>query len=119
MVSVSIQGSKAIFAVVGLHRFLAFKSRFEVALAHVTDVRAADPATLGGWWKGLRFPGTHVPGIICAGTFYKDGRRTFWDVSDPARAIVVDLEGEPYQRLIVEVENPAAEVARFQAAPLT
>jgi hypothetical protein len=29
------------------------------------------------------------------------------------------LEGEPYQRLIVEVKNPAAEVTRFQAAPLT
>ncbi len=119
MVSVSIQGSTAIFAVMGLHRLWAFKTRLEIPLAHVTDVRAADPNALREWWKGIRFPGTHVPGIICAGTFYKDGRRTFWDVGDPARAIVVDLEGEPYQRLIVEVENPAAEVARFQAAPLT
>ena len=119
MVSVSIERSKAIFAVQGLHRFLAFKHRFDIPLAHVTDVRAADPTALGGWWKGLRLPGVHVPGFIVAGTFYRGGKRIFWDVSNPARAIVVDLDGEAYHQLIIEVEDPAAEIARFQAAPLT
>ena len=118
MVSVSIENSTAVFAVRGLHKLWAFKSRLEVPLAHVFDVRAADPNVVRAWWKGLRLPGTHVPGLLTAGTFYKNGKRTFWDVGNPERAIVVELTGENYHELIIEVDSPAAEVARFQAAPL-
>ncbi|HEU4698927.1 MAG TPA: hypothetical protein VFS40_07100 [Gemmatimonadales bacterium] len=64
----------------------------------------------------MRLPGTHIPGIITAGTFLQDGRRTFWDVHDAERAIVVELEGERYDRLVVEVEHPMAVVSRIQAA---
>jgi hypothetical protein len=119
MVTVSINGSTATFEVQGLHRLWAFKNRLEIPLAHVTDVRVADSKVVRGWWKGFRLPGTHLPGFITAGTFHKEGKRTFWDVRNPDRAIVVDLNGEPYHQLIVEVEDPMVEVARFQAAPLT
>ena len=119
MVSVSIEGSNAVFTVRGLHRLWAFKSQLRIPLAHITDVRPADRHEVLSWWKGFRLPGTHVPGWLVAGTFYKNGQRTFWDVGDPGRAIVVDLEGEPYRQLIIEVADPAGEVARFQAAPLT
>ncbi|MBC8131863.1 MAG: hypothetical protein H7X95_02700 [Deltaproteobacteria bacterium] len=119
MVSVSIENSTAIFAVQGLHKLWAFKSRLAFPLAHVADVRVADPVALRGWWKGIRLPGTRVPGVIIAGTFYKDGKRIFWDVRNATRAIIVDLTDESYAQLIVEVPDPSAEVARFQAAPLT
>lgn len=119
MVQVSIGNSTAVFTVQGLHKVWALKSRLEFPLAHVADVRAADPGVLRGWWKGLRLPGTHLPGVLAAGTFYKDGQRTFWDVRDASRAIVVELTNEPYHQLIVEVADPTAEIARFQAAPLT
>jgi len=29
-----------------------------------------------------------VPGVITAGTFYQDGKRVFWDVHHPEKAIV-------------------------------
>lgn len=118
MVSVSIDRSNAVFAVLGLHKLWAFKSRLEVPLAHILDVRLADPNVARAWWKGLRLPGTHLPGFLTAGTFYKDGKRIFWDVGNPQSAIVVDLIDENYHQLIIEVNNPVAEVARFQAAPL-
>jgi hypothetical protein len=118
MVTVSIEDATAVFAVQGLHKLWAFKTRLEIPLAHVADVRVADRAATQGWWKVLRLPGTYVPGRVVAGTFYRDGKRIFCDVSNPNRAIVVELTDEPYQELIIEVADPSAEVARFQAAPL-
>jgi hypothetical protein len=119
MVSISIEGPRAIFSVRGLHRLWAFRRRLEIPLAHILDVRHADPSVTGGWWKGVRVPGTRVPGLLTAGTFLRQGRRTFWDVGrHPEHAIVVELTDEPFAELIIEVADPAAEVARFQAAPL-
>lgn len=119
MVHISIENSTALFEVQGLHKLWAFKSRLMVPLAHIADVHAGDPALLRSLWKGIRLPGTYLPGVLVAGTYYKGGERVFWDVRNTERAIVVELTDEPYRRLIVEVANPAAEVARFQAAPLT
>ena len=58
-------------------------------------------------------PGTHIPGVIIAGTFYRNGKRVFWDVKDREKAIVIELAGHRYHQLIVEVADPAAEVQRI------
>jgi hypothetical protein len=67
-----------------------------------------------GLWKGFRMPGTHLPGILVAGTFFKGGKRFFWDVRKKQNTIVVELDDEPYHQLIIEVEDPAAEIARLR-----
>jgi hypothetical protein len=61
-------------------------------------------------------PGTYVPGILIAGTYYKGGERFFWDVRKRQNTIVVELAGEPYHKLVIEVEDPSAEIARLKAA---
>jgi len=61
-------------------------------------------------------PGTNVPGVITAGTFYQDGKRVFWDVHDPNKTIVIDLHDERYNELVVEVDDPQAAVALIQSA---
>lgn len=120
MVTIAIQGRMAVFSLQGLHRLWAFRREIEVRLAHILDVRPADPALLGRRWKGVRLLGTAVPGHLAAGAFYRNGRLTFWDVgSHPERAIQVILTNETFSELIVEVADPLSEVARFQSAPLT
>ena len=44
------------------------------------------------------------------------GRREFWDVRDPRRAIAIDLDDEQYDRLVIEVEDPVAIVEAVNAA---
>jgi hypothetical protein len=88
--------------------------RLEVRRAIVRGIRA-DPTIARGWWKGFRLPGTHIPGVITAGTFHKRGKRIFWDVKNPEKAIVVDLADERYEQVIVEVTDPAAEVQKIQS----
>jgi hypothetical protein len=56
-----------------------------------------------------------VPGLLTAGTFYHEGGFVFWDVHDPARTIVVDLEHEHYRALVIEVAEPAKVVAELRA----
>ena len=109
MVDVAVRGDRVTFGVRGLHRLWAFKRSIEVPRASIRDVRV-DPGAVAGW-KGWRLPGTHIPGLIVAGSYRAGGAWTFFDVVDRQRAVVVELEGQPYRRLVVEVEDPEAVVA--------
>jgi hypothetical protein len=61
--------------------------------------------------------GTSLPGVLTAGTFYQAGEGWMsYDVHDPERTVVLELEHETYRRLVVEVEDPAAVVATLEAA---
>ncbi|GAA2848005.1 hypothetical protein GCM10010517_05170 [Streptosporangium fragile] len=96
----------------GLNRLLALKSRLEVPLAHVRHAEVGGPSSPGG----LRAPGTRIPGVISAGTFHVDYRKVFWDVRDPAKAVVIDLSGADFDQLVVEVDDPQAVAASIRAA---
>lgn len=115
MVDLSIAEGKLTLHVRGADKLLAFKSSLEIPLAHITGVRA-DPEAARGWYHGIRMPGTNVPGVITAGTFYQDGNRVFWDVHHPEKTIVVDLRDERYNELVVEVNDPEAAVRLTQNA---
>lgn len=109
MVDVRQEGDSILFDVRGLHKLWALKSRLRVSRANIVNARKDDAVARGK--KGLRMPGTYIPGVITAGTFYRAGRRTFWDVSDPGKAVVVELTRERYGRLIIEVADPDAVVS--------
>src|SRR5699024_2723718 len=104
MVHVTVQGDKVLFEVKGLHKLWALKSRFEVPRSEILDVRK-DPAAARAP-KGWRVPGTYIPGLITAGTYYRKGKRTFCDVCSPDDAVALTLGNARYNRLIVEVEDP-------------
>jgi len=101
--------------VLGMDRLWALRSHLEIPLSHVSGAKAA-PEVARRWWQGIRSGGTHVPGVIMAGTFHQEGERVFWDVHDPEKAIVIGLMDERYTRLVIEVEDPPATVAAIQAA---
>lgn len=115
MVDVTVAGGTAAFEIEGLDKLWSLHSRLEIPLAHIKGVRL-DPAVAHGWWHGFKAPGTNVPGVITAGTFYQHGKRVFWDVHDPDRTIVVELVDERYDELIVEVESPASVLGQLQEA---
>jgi len=111
----SIAEGKLTLHVRSADRLWALKSTLEVPLVHIAGVRA-DPEAARGWYHGIRMPGTNVPGVITAGTFYQDGKRVFWDVHDPAKAVVIDLRDEPFNELVIEVADPQAAVRLIQDA---
>jgi hypothetical protein len=114
MARVSIAGDELIVDVEGLDKLWALKSRLTVPLANVRGA-TADPGIVREP-KGLRVPGTHVPGVIVAGSFYTEGERVFWDVRDGDKAIVIELGDEKYARLVIEVEDPRRTVEMIERA---
>ena len=58
---------------------------------------------------GFRAPGTGLPGVIAAGTFYKQGDRQFVYWHKGETPIVVELEHEKYDRLVIGLEAETAE----------
>jgi len=115
MVDVEITGDTVVFEVRGLDKLWAFRSRLEIPLGHLRQVRI-DPEAARGWFHGLRLPGTSLPGVLTAGTFYLDGKRVFWDVHHPERTIVVELQDDRYDELVVEVRDPQEAAARLMKA---
>jgi hypothetical protein len=115
MVDISIAEDRLHLRVMGADQLWSFKSSLEIPLQHVAGIRA-DPSVARGWWHGLRMPGTNLPGVITAGTFYHDGKRVFWDVHRPENTVVIELHDERYNELIVEVADPNQNVEMIRAA---
>lgn len=107
MVDLSISGGNLVLHVRGADKLWALKSSLVIPLAHITEIRA-DPSVAHGWCHGMRMPGTNIPGVLTAGTFYQDGKRIFWDVHNPDNTIAIELRDERYNELIVEVADPHA-----------
>jgi hypothetical protein len=117
MVTITLDGDALDIQVQGMHKLWALKSSLRVPLADVRDVRH-DPERARRVMPGLRVPGTHIPYVYTAGTFYQaDFRPDFWTVRDADRAIVIQCrDGAAYDEIIVEVEDPAATVALIRRA---
>jgi hypothetical protein len=115
VVNITTENDKIVLELQGWDKLWALKTRLEIPHANVRSVRA-DPTIARGWWKGIRAPGTHLPGVIIAGTFYQDGKRIFWDVKEPEKTIVMDLMDDRYDQLIVEVADPPEVVRTIQDA---
>lgn len=105
MVTISVSDDRIHFDVEGIDRMWALRSQLEFPLSHIRSVRV-DPEAAKGWWHGIRLWGSNIPGILTAGTFYQQGELVFYDVHDPDKTIVLELDHERYKKLIVEVDDP-------------
>ena len=104
----------------GWHRALALKMSLDAARADVVAVEPGGRLAENGP-VGLRFPGANLPGYYLAGTFWKfwgpeAGRvKSFWIRRHPDKCIRIDLANHDYDYLMIEVEDPDAEIARLAA----
>jgi hypothetical protein len=115
VVEIKVAGDKVVFEVEGWDKLWSLRSRLEIPLAHVKGVHA-DPQPAMGWFDGLKLVGTAIPHIFRAGTFYQEGDLIFWDVRNPEKTIVIELEHERFDKLIIEVDEPDAAVRLLRNA---
>jgi hypothetical protein len=111
MTEVEIADGKLMVRVVGWDKVWSLKSYLEIPLQHVAGAHVTSEHV-----RGIKAPGSYIPGVITAGTFHLDGDKIFWDVHNPAKAIAIDLRHDRYARLIIEVADPAAAIALIQQA---
>ncbi len=120
MASIEITRYDLIVRLRGLDALLALRARLSVPLAHVVGVRTHAPeadfdAAIVETSRGV---GTYVRGRIAAGSFNLADGRSFYVARDPRQTIVIDLEGEPFRHIAVQVDgkSPEAAARRVQAA---
>lgn len=115
MTTIDITDNDLIVRMEGWDKVWALKSQITIPLAHVRGAVPYSKEAAGNPW--LRMPGTYLPGVITAGSYWKPGSEwVFWDVHEPESAIIVQLADEHYAKLVIEVENPAETIEQINRA---
>ena len=97
----------------GLDKLWSFTRRLEIPFLHVRGA-TFDPGA-NQEFKGLRGPGLGLPGKW-AGTFRKNGDKSFWNVSAPNKTVVIELVDEHYARLFLTADQPRSVVDAINVA---
>ena len=113
MATFEVRGTELHLHLSRLERLEAFHGDVAVPLATVRAVRAVDTA-----WdelRGVRAPGTGIPGVIAAGTRRGGFGKDFAVVHGRGPAVVVELEGAAYGRLVATASDAEGVAARIRA----
>lgn len=97
----------------GADRWWSLRRHIVVPLSHVRGA-TFDPGA-DHEPGGLRMGGLALPGKW-AGTFRRDGEKTFWNVSRSGSTIVVELRDEKFRRMMLTVDEPRELVDRINAS---
>ena len=97
----------------GLQKLWAFKrTPIVIDLSTVHEVSLQDPEF---HWKTIRAPGTSIPKIFHAGTFYTPLGKEFWYFQWNKPKLTLSLEGGEYQRVVLAPDRVEEWAANIQA----
>jgi hypothetical protein len=104
MMTVDVSNGQLDITLTGWDTFWTLKREISVPLEHVKNVEVGPAPYMK--WMVLRGAGSRWPGRIMAGHFHTNGVWSFWNVRKGKRVVMIDLEGEHFQRLVLEVGDP-------------
>lgn len=96
-----------------LETILALQRSFAIPLTKVLGA-TDDPGFVRGG-TGLRLPGTHVPGVLTAGTYYLDGDRIFIYLRPKQHPLVIEMKDHRFDRLVLGVTDARAMAMQINA----
>ncbi len=114
MAELQIEGDQLVVHLRALEKAEGAHGDIRLPLTAVTAVRAVDDP-----WpelRGIRAPGTGVPNVIAVGTRRGKFGRDFAAVHGKGPAVVVELDGAAYGRLVVTLDEAAARTQAVAAA---
>ncbi len=114
MATVDVEGPDVVVRLSPLEKLGAMRGNVRVPLASVTDVRVSDDP-----WselRGIRAPGTGIPGVISLCTRRGAGTTDFAAVYRHGPAVVVDTDGARFDRLVVSCADAEGRARRIAAA---
>lgn len=112
--NLSINNNSLTIHLDGQERLWAFHlgPTIEILIAHIRHVSTDHPSME---WYALRAPGTAIPGLFAAGTYYAKRGREFWYVTRSPQFLVLDLEGHYYKRIVLTMEGNERYAAQLTA----
>ncbi|MCT7986305.1 hypothetical protein NG796_23825 [Laspinema sp. A4] len=89
----------------------SFEKVLTTPLSHIVNVSTEEPKSN---WAEIRAPGTFLPGVIKAGTYYNTGGKEFWYVTRDKDYLTLELRDEPFKRIILTIDNALDWANRIQ-----
>ena len=74
----------------------------DIPLAHIENVTTDEPHSS---WREIRAPGTFLPGVIKAGTYYTSTGKEFWYVTGDRDYLVLGLRDESFKKLVLTLND--------------
>jgi hypothetical protein len=111
----SLDSDRLTLTLEGAERLWAVKlGPLSIPKEHVARAEAALPPIT---WKELRAPGTFLPGVIKAGTYYTARGKEFWYAvrSRKNNPLTIELQDESYRRLVLTIDDAANWAERINA----
>jgi hypothetical protein len=108
----SVEGEELVLHLSTIEKLEGFHDSIRVPVSSVREVRTADDP----WTelRGLRAPGTGIPGVIAVGTRRGSGIRDFAVVHGKGPAVVVEMDGAEFGRFVVSDENASTIVGELR-----
>jgi len=117
MADLVIEGSDLVVHLSTFEKAEAVHGNVTLPLSAVVSVEAVDDA-----WphlRGMRAPGTGIPNVVAVGTRRGTFGKDFAAVHGTGAALVVELEGAAYQRIVVTHDDAVALAGTINAARTT
>jgi hypothetical protein len=114
MADLLIEGDELVVKMSTTERLEAVHGEVRVPLSTVTGTRAVPTA-----WpelRGIRAPGTGIPNVVAVGTRRGQFGKDFAVVHGTGPAVVVELAGADYQRIVVTTEDATGVAATVERA---
>lgn len=108
MVTLLLDSTQLAVVLSPTERAMSFrKGNVVIERSAITKVQLTDDAWT--WLRGVPGPGTHIPGILAAGTWKAAATTDFVLIRRHRASVVIDLEGdEQFQRLIFTTRHGLA-----------
>ncbi len=113
LVDITVGPTGIVVRPLGWYKLWSFKSELRIPRAAISSVHVAARKSLA-MTLGLRMPGTSIPGVITAGSYVSSGNKQFWVAGKAEYLLVLELSGQEYQRVVVQVENAGDMLARIK-----
>jgi hypothetical protein len=81
---------------------VTLERQMRIPLDHIDRVTTIEPTSN---WSDLRAPGTFLPGVIKAGTYYTKQGKEFWYAIADKNYLTLELHDEPYRRVIITIPD--------------
>lgn len=78
------------------------QNSFEIPFERITSVTTDEPPSS---WTEIRAPGTFLPGVIKAGTYYTPRGKEFWYVTKDKDYLVLELRDESFKKIILTLDQ--------------
>jgi hypothetical protein len=115
MAKLIVEGPDLVVGLSSMEKLGALRGDVRVPLSTVRSAQVEpDPWAI---LRGIRAPGTGIPGVIALGTRRFPGGKDFTAVTGNGPAVRVDLSAEsPFGRLVVTVPDPDSTLAAIRSA---